>query len=399
VSRPRRLPVAPVVPIVLAGFSAFLDLYATQPLLPFLARTFHASAFRVSLTVTAPAVAVAIAAPVAGRLGDRFGLRRMIVGSAFALAAATALAATAADLRQLIAWRFVQGLVTPGIFAVTIAYIHAEWPASHAGRTTAAYVSGTVVGGFCGRAITALLSADVGWSSAFLTLAAMNGLAAIALIVWLPAERQRPSSDDAMPGGLLHAYLRHPQLLTTYAIGFCVLCSQVAMFTYVTFLLAAPPFLLSTAALGWIFGVYLVGAVVTPFSGRWIDVRGHRVALTAAAGFSIGGALMTLAPMLSIVVAGLSVFATGVFIAQATAASHVGATAVRGRGLAIGLYSTCYYAGGSVGGALPALVWVRGGWPACVALIAGVQVVMVAIAYAFWINAHGDGALVPETGV
>jgi MFS transporter, YNFM family, putative membrane transport protein len=46
-----------------AGFAAFLDLYATQPLLPMLARTFHATSFRVSLTITAPTIAVALAAP------------------------------------------------------------------------------------------------------------------------------------------------------------------------------------------------------------------------------------------------------------------------------------------------------------------------------------------------
>src|SRR5438876_2005987 len=122
---------------MLAGFAAFLDLYATQPLLPMLARTFHASNFAVSLTVTAPTIAVALAAPVVGRLADRLGLRTVIVGSAFALAAATLLAATAADLRQLIAWRFVQGLVTPGLFASTIAYIHEEWPRSRVGQVTA----------------------------------------------------------------------------------------------------------------------------------------------------------------------------------------------------------------------------------------------------------------------
>ena len=38
---------------MLAGFAAFLDLYSTQPLLPMLARTFRASHFAVSLTVTA----------------------------------------------------------------------------------------------------------------------------------------------------------------------------------------------------------------------------------------------------------------------------------------------------------------------------------------------------------
>jgi MFS transporter, YNFM family, putative membrane transport protein len=67
---------------------------------------FRASSFAVSLTVTAPTMAVALMAPWAGRLADRFGLRTVIVGSAFSLALATLLAATAADLRQLIAWRF-----------------------------------------------------------------------------------------------------------------------------------------------------------------------------------------------------------------------------------------------------------------------------------------------------
>jgi MFS family permease len=387
-------------PVVLAGFSAFLDLYATQPLLPFLARTFHASAFQVSLTITAPAIAVAIAAPVAGRIGDRVGMRRVIVASAFALTAATALAATAADLRQLILWRFVQGLVTPGIFAVTIAYIHGEFPASRAGRTTAAYVSGTVVGGFCGRAIAGLMAADVSWASAFVALATLNALAAVALWLWLPEEQRGANSlREAPRPGLLQAYLRHPQLLATYAIGFCVLCSQVGTFTYVTFLLAAAPFGLSTAALGWLFAVYLLGAVVTPYAGRWIDVYGHRVALVAAVAFGVVGALMTLAPELPVVVLGLSLFATGVFIAQATSASHVGATAVHGRGLAIGLYSSCYYAGGSVGGAFPSVLGARGGWPACVAFIVGVQLLMPAIAYAFWTDVHGEGALLPETGV
>ena len=75
----RRLP---TFPVVLAGVAAFLDLYSTQPLLPLLARTFHASTFTVGLTVTAPTVAVAISAPFIGRLADRLGLRRVIVGSA-----------------------------------------------------------------------------------------------------------------------------------------------------------------------------------------------------------------------------------------------------------------------------------------------------------------------------
>src|SRR5258705_13957790 len=91
-------------PIVLAGFTAFLHLYATQPLLPLLMQVFKASHVAVSLTVTASTVAVALGAPVVGRLADLVGRKRVIVGSSVALALTTGLAATSTSLHQLIAW-------------------------------------------------------------------------------------------------------------------------------------------------------------------------------------------------------------------------------------------------------------------------------------------------------
>src|SRR6516225_4302616 len=146
----RRLP---TFPVVLAGAAAFIDIYSTQPLLPLLTRLFRASTFESGLTITAPTVAVAIFAPFIGRLADRLGLRRVIILSVWALTIATALAATSRSLHQLIFWRFVQGVTTPGIFASTVAYIHEVWPSSRAGRATAAYMTGTVLGGFTGRAL------------------------------------------------------------------------------------------------------------------------------------------------------------------------------------------------------------------------------------------------------
>ena len=391
----------PTVPVMLAGFAAFVDLYATQPLLPLLARTFHASSFDVSLTITAPTVAVALAAPGIGRLADLLGLRRVIVGSAVAIAVATALAATSTSLSQLIFWRFVQGLVTPGVFAGTVAYIHEMWPASHSGRGTAAYMTGTIVGGFTGRAVAGLVAADASWSTSFVALATINVIVAAALAMWLPSERRAAHRHGAVPrASSLGPHLRNPQLIATYAIGFCVLFTQVAMFTYVTFHLAAPPFSLSTAALGWLFVVYLVGAVVTPFGGAWIDRYGHRAGLASAMAIGGAGALLTLAPWLTVIIAGLALCSTGVFIAQAATSSYIGAVTTRDRALAVGLYSTFYYAGGSVGGAAPSALWSRGGWAGCVALIVVVQCIGVSIALTQWSSAKSalDAAL-PESGV
>src|ERR1039458_571246 len=133
--------------VVFAGFCAFVTLFAPQPLLPLLAREFRVSA--------ASTLAVALAAPFAGVVADRFGRKRVIVPAAFLVAVPTLLAATATSFGQLLFWRFLQGIFTPGIFAVVIAYINEEWQEG-AGAATAAYVTGTVLGGFSGRALAAL---------------------------------------------------------------------------------------------------------------------------------------------------------------------------------------------------------------------------------------------------
>lgn len=373
----------PVWPVVLAGFTAFINLYAPQPLLPALTRVFQTTPFGISLTITLSTVAVALAAPVVGRLADRVGRRRVIIGSSALLAVATALAATSKSLSQLLVWRTVQGVLTPGVFAVTIAYIHERWPVSHTGRATGAYVSGTVTGGFSGRAVAGVMTSQVGWQAAFLTLAGMIAAATAALWMWLPPEPDR-APRPAVPGGAARRLLAHKRLMATNVVGFCVLFTQVATFTYVTFHLAEPPFSLSTLALGWLFVVYLFGAAVTPIAGRWSDRFGHRTTLGAGVVVGALGALATLVPWLPAVVVGLALVATGVFIAQATASSYIGAVTAEDRGLAVGLYSTFYYLGGSTGGALPAAFWHVGGWPATVLLVLAVQASTFGIAWRFW---------------
>ena len=371
-----------MTPFILAGFTAFLSLYATQPLLPLFERVFGADHFTSSLTVTAVTLAVAISAPFAGRLADVLGKRRVIVASAFLLACATMMAATSQTLHQVIAWRFVQGLVTPGVFAVAVAYIHDRWEGARAATTTAAYVTGTVVGGFIGRVVSGQMASMWGWRASFVTIGVMSLACAAVLATSLPRDLESKAQRAESSGRW--ARLTSRQLLGTYAAGFCVLFTQIAMFTYVTFYLSAPPFLLSTAALGWLFTVYLAGAVVTPVSGGWINRFGHRVALAIAMAIGISGSLLTLGHALPAVVAGLALVCSGVFIAQAAANGYIGVAAKSDRGLAVGMYATCYYIGGSVGGAVPSLFWATGGWPACVGIVTAVQAATALLGWIFW---------------
>ena len=192
------------------------------------------------------------------------------------------------------------------------------------------------------------------------------------------------------------AHLRNPRLLATFAVGFGVLFSLVATFTYVTFHLAGEPFRLGPLALGFLFCTYLFGAAITPPCGRIIDRYGHRKALTMAVAVGITGMLLTLLPNLWLVVTGLAFCCSGVFVAQATSTGFIGLAADRDKALAVGLYVTCYYVGGSVGAELPSFLWRFGGWTACVALVILVQLATITIALAGWSSNAVKG--VPGSG-
>jgi YNFM family putative membrane transporter len=200
------------------------------------------------------------------------------------------------------------------------------------------------------------------------------------------AGKKKPAeaAADSRAWTAFAAHLANRELLATFLVGFCVLFSLVGVFTYVTFHLAAPPYSLLPGALGSIFFVYLAGAVVTPLAGRAIDRFGHRPTLAVAIAVSISGVALTLGGPLWMVVAGLAVCCMGIFSAQASASAFVGSAAQQNRGLAVGLYSTFYYLGGSAGAFAPGLFYSRGGWPACAAFIAAVQTVTILIALLYW---------------
>jgi phosphate transport system substrate-binding protein len=187
--------------------------------------------------------------------------------------------------------------------------------------------------------------------------------------------------------------LQDPRLLVACAVGFSVLFSNVSTFTYVGFYLAAPPFHLGTTALGAVFCVYLLGGIVTPIVGKWLDAIGYRVIAAIAITISSLGVLITLVPNLWLVIVGLAICSSGVFVCQSATKSYVGVVTKQGRSSAFGIYVSFFYFGGSVGAILPGLVWHLGGWPACVAMIVTVQLLTAALALKTW---HHNPHLLPS---
>jgi YNFM family putative membrane transporter len=380
-------PPSSLIAVGLCGVFAFINLYATQPLLPMFAHIFSAGKAAVALTISASTLGVAVSAPFLGALVQRLGRKRVIVASALILAIPTLLAATAPSLHALIWWRLAQGIVLPGIFTATIAYVTEEWPPSRVPQVMSIYISGTVLGGFIGRVIAGYAAEHLGWRAAFLFLGAIILAGAAVIARWLPHERASHIHANAHAANhppRLRTLFR-PRLFAVYAVGFNILFSLVAIFTYITFHLSAPPFLLGTTALSWLFAVYLVGLVATPLAGVLLSRIGLRQGFVLSTALSLAGVLLTLEPHLVPILTGLVLCSSGVFICQAAATSHLRIAApAHVRALAAGLYLSAYYLGGTVGGELPSAVWSHAGWTGCVALVAALQCVTLAIGWWGW---------------
>jgi predicted MFS family arabinose efflux permease len=367
--------------VAIAGFCAFLNLYSPQALLPALAREFGTTAATISTIMTASTFAIALTAPFTGAIADVLGRKRVITAAMLAVVLPMVGAAMAQDVEALVAWRFIQGLMLPPVFAVTVAYIGDEWPAKQVAGVAGIYIAGSSIGGFSGRLVPGVLADLAGWRSAFLVLAAISLVGALAVALLLPREKHFVRSEGlATSARQMLRHLKNPQLVATFAIGFGVLFTFIAVFTYVSFHLAGPPYYFSSTLLGAIFTCYLVGTVVSPMTGWAIAELGRRRLLLVIIAVWVLGVLLTLAPPVAIIVLGLTVCAACGMLVQTISTGYVAAIAKDGRSSAVGLYVTAFYVGGSMGAFLPGLVWERGGWPACVAMVIAVQAAMALIA-------------------
>jgi predicted MFS family arabinose efflux permease len=369
----------PIVWII--GFFAFLNVYSMQAVLPMVMHDFHASPLQAGATVGATVLAIALVSPFMGMLSDALGRKRILCSALFALTLPTALIALADSLHTIVLLRFLQGLAVPGIVVVLIAYLSEECKTGQVARMTSTYVGGTVMGGFCGRFITGHASELLGWRAAYVALAVFNFLGALLVLWQLPASRHFVANRN-IRGALriLGQHLSNRRFLAICALGFCVLFSLVGSFTYVNLYLAQPPFSLTAAGLANVFGVYLLGVVVTPLAGRFIVRYGFLRSVLITLALSASGLLLTLLPSLVAVIAGLAVCSSAVFICQSATISHIADNVTEGRSLATGIYYFSYYAGGAAGSWVAGLAFEGWAWPGSVLSIILFQMLAAAIA-------------------
>jgi MFS transporter, YNFM family, putative membrane transport protein len=303
----------------------------------------------------------------------------------FATVVPTLLMMVVQSVPEMVAMRFVQGLLLPPIFTVAVAYIGDEWPSGDVPRVAGIYISGTSIGGFCGRFIPGVFADLIGWRAAYGVVAVLTLLAAIVVALTLTRERHFvPSGGLANSMRHMVRHMRDRRLIATYAIGFGVLFNFIATFTYVSFHLAASPYLFTPTLLGALFLTYLASSPLVPWVGRGIALFGRRPFVLGIVAIWIVGVFLLLAPPVSLILTGLTLCAVCGMLCQAISTGYVTMTAKEGRSSAVGLYATMYYTGGSAGAFLGGIAWTLAGWGGCVAMIVVMLMAISTIVAVAW---------------
>ncbi|MFE7561335.1 MFS transporter [Kitasatospora sp. NPDC057500] len=172
---------------------------------PSLRRDLHASLAAVQWTSTAYLVTVAALLVFAGRLGDRYGHRRVFTVGMLGFGAASAGIGLAPGIGWVIGLRVLQGAAGALLQPATLGLLRAAYPADLLGRAIALRTSAIGLSAAAGPVVGGALTAQWGWRSVFLLTvvpAAVAGVAALLVRLPEPAAEGRAGGLD-VPGAAL----------------------------------------------------------------------------------------------------------------------------------------------------------------------------------------------------
>ncbi|MFB7721358.1 MFS transporter [Nocardia sp. NPDC056100] len=169
----------------MAGIIAAVMQTLAVPLLGELPALLHTSGSNASWVVTATLLAAAVTTPVAGRLGDLYGKRRMLLISTVPLIAGSVLCAVAGSVAPMIIGRGLQGMGM-GILPLGISALRDLLPAERLGPSIAMVSASMGIGGAVGLPVAAAVAQHANWRVLFWVAAGLSLLIAILIYVVVP---------------------------------------------------------------------------------------------------------------------------------------------------------------------------------------------------------------------
>lgn len=175
-----------VAVLAFAGIVASLTQTLVVPLLVELPKIFGTTSSNTSWVITVTLLASAVITPVAGRLGDMYGKRPVILGSFVPLILGSALCAVADSVVTMIIGRGLQGLAA-GLVPLGISLLKDSLPPAELRGAIALVSSSLGIGGALGLPIAAAVVQFTDWRILFWAMAAVSLLCLVLIRRIVPA--------------------------------------------------------------------------------------------------------------------------------------------------------------------------------------------------------------------
>jgi YNFM family putative membrane transporter len=362
--------------IVFALVSAsFTNIYITQPVLPVLQNEFSADMVRVSFSVSAVILGIALSNLPFGYLADRLPIHPIILTGGVFVAVGGLICVVTTDLWVLIGARFLQGIFIPSLTTCLAAYLAKTLPLERLNVVMGSYVSATVLGGLGGRLLGGWIHPPLHWRYAFVSASVLILTATIVAFFGLPRTSVDTSRQPDSIG--FSELMKRWELLRIYfcATGSFAVFSSV--FNYLPFRLTGTPFNLSTELTTLLYLVYIVGIFIGPVAGEISNRLGTGNTILGSVGVLASSLALILLPSIIMIIIGLLGICAGFFSIHAAAVGALNRKLASGQGRANALYVLFYYMGGWVGITLSGFVYKHGGWNAMVCACAFLLIIPV----------------------
>lgn len=192
-------PRSAVVALCFGGLVAALTQTLVIPIQSELPRLLTSTAVNTAWVVTVTLLAGAVAMPVAGRVADLIGKRRVLLVSVGVLVAGSVICALSSALLPMLVGRAMQGLAM-GFIPVGISLIREIVPPSMASSSTAAMSATLGVGGAIGLPLSAWIVEKGNWHLLFWVSAAAAVVVLVLMAAFVPHVHDEEPGRFDVPG-------------------------------------------------------------------------------------------------------------------------------------------------------------------------------------------------------
>ena len=264
------------------ALAIFSSTISKTPILPIFAKSLGATGAQIGWIASASTIPGILVSYLAGDLADRYGYKKVLVGSLLVFASAPFLYLLVYDPLGLGAVRFYHGFATAAFGPVAMATI-AAFSGKNTGQNLSLYSSATIIG----RALAPTVGGPVyeagGYASVYL-IAGIAGILALAFALWFfrkpgetedkAAARVKKDAEDISFFKKLWGLLTYRPLLF---VGILEACTYFAYGAFeMIFPLYAKHLGMPTGQIGVLLGLQLVGIILfKPLFGRASDAFGR----------------------------------------------------------------------------------------------------------------------------